>query len=151
MKRASLQKIDKFFSPAPKKALQVPVEGTDQAASVAVFSALPLNEEGNNSCVLGSASCRILLPDQSVCSYHDSASGANQNAEHQSEAADVTSSSACPSQNISLVAAPGDIGNFVGRQVDDYTKRHLLETHWFISENYSFPYSVHRKNGKDEK
>lgn len=151
MKRASLQKIDKFFSPAPKKALQVPVEGTDQAASVAVFSALPLNEEGNNSCVLGSASCRILLPDQSVCSYHDSASGANQNAEHQSEAADVTSSSACPSQNISLVAAPGDIGNFVGRQVDDYTKRHLLETHWCPSEDYSFPYSVHRKNGKDEK
>ncbi|XP_040075022.2 52 kDa repressor of the inhibitor of the protein kinase-like [Ixodes scapularis] len=94
MKRASLQKIDKFFSPAPKKALQIPVEGTDEEASVAVFSALPLNEE---------------------------------------------------------VAAPGDIGNFVGRQVDDCTKRHLLETHWCLSENYSFPYSVHRKNGKDEK
>lgn len=44
-----------------------------------------------------------------------------------------------------------DIGNFADKQVDDFSKRRSLESHWQPPENYSFPHSVHNKGGKEEK
>lgn len=44
-----------------------------------------------------------------------------------------------------------DIGHYVGAKIDDFLKKNLLTNHWSPPENYNFPYSTHRKQGKEEK
>lgn len=48
-----------------------------------------------------------------------------------------------------------DIGYYLKRRtttkLDDATKCHLLEKHWYPPPNYNFPCSVHTKQGKEEK
>ncbi|KAG8177408.1 hypothetical protein JTE90_020437 [Oedothorax gibbosus] len=41
-----------------------------------------------------------------------------------------------------------DIGNFIGKDIDDYTKMSLLEHPWSPPENYSFPFSQRTVSGK---
>lgn len=143
MKRASSQKIDKFFLPAAKKSQHVAVEGTEQATSSAVVPTLQLDEKYPNTCILfRSAPCSASLPLLGECS--PISSPCDQTTEFESERLDVAS----PSISAEFSS---DIGKFVGGKVNDYTKRRLLETHWCPPDNYSFPYSLHRKNGKNEK
>ena len=44
-----------------------------------------------------------------------------------------------------------DIGNFVGKIIDDLTKKNLLESPWKPSAGYNMPHSVHMKKNKQEK
>lgn len=44
-----------------------------------------------------------------------------------------------------------DIGLYINKQVNDYTKRQLLEQPWEPPKSYTFPHSVHKKCGKDVK
>lgn len=44
-----------------------------------------------------------------------------------------------------------DIGNYVGKSVNDFIKRQLLLNPWMPPKNYNFPYSIHNKQGKPEK
>lgn len=44
-----------------------------------------------------------------------------------------------------------DIGNYVGTTVNNSIKQQLLLNPWISPENYIFPYSVHNKQGKEEK
>jgi hypothetical protein len=41
-----------------------------------------------------------------------------------------------------------DIGNFIGKDVDDHTKMSLLEHPWIPPQNYCFPYSTRTVSGK---
>jgi hypothetical protein len=41
-----------------------------------------------------------------------------------------------------------DIGDYIGKNIDNYTKCELLMNHWVPPTNYIFPYSEHNKNGK---
>lgn len=41
-----------------------------------------------------------------------------------------------------------DIGNFIGENIDDYTKVKLLENSWKPPTNFKYPFSVHKKPGK---
>lgn len=47
-----------------------------------------------------------------------------------------------------LVTHDYDIGLYVGKSVDKFTKFGLLQHHWEPPKDYSFPFSVHNKNGK---
>lgn len=44
-----------------------------------------------------------------------------------------------------------DIGNYLGKIIDDHTKRLLLQSPWIPPPGYNFPYSEHNKKGKIEK
>lgn len=44
-----------------------------------------------------------------------------------------------------------DIGFYIGKSVNDMTKRNLLLNPWTPPKNYEFSYSVHLKKGKEEK
>lgn len=44
-----------------------------------------------------------------------------------------------------------DIGLYINKQIDDYTKRQLLEQPWEPPKSNTFPHSVHKKCGKDVK
>ena len=44
-----------------------------------------------------------------------------------------------------------DIGRFVNKHIDDYTKRKMLESPWQPSTSYKLPFSLHNKKGKFEK
>jgi len=41
-----------------------------------------------------------------------------------------------------------DIGQYIGKTIDDYTKCQLLENPWVPPKDYLFPYSEHIKGGK---
>lgn len=51
----------------------------------------------------------------------------------------------------SLLNFEYDIGHYINKNVDNYTKCNLLEQPWQPPKNYSFPFSIHKKNGKDVK
>lgn len=44
-----------------------------------------------------------------------------------------------------------DIGNYIGTNIDDFSKRQILLNHWSPPKDYQFPYSEHNKKGKLEK
>lgn len=44
-----------------------------------------------------------------------------------------------------------DIGNFIGKKLDDHTKCRLLENPWKPLKNFEYPFSIHKKKGKEEK
>lgn len=46
-----------------------------------------------------------------------------------------------------------DIGCFIVEinEIDDFTKYQLLTNHWVPDKNYSFPFSLHIKRGREEK
>ncbi|XP_046688069.1 uncharacterized protein LOC124373773 [Homalodisca vitripennis] len=44
-----------------------------------------------------------------------------------------------------------DIGLFVNKKTDEFTKCQLLERHWTPPKSYEFPHSIHTKNGKEVK
>lgn len=45
-----------------------------------------------------------------------------------------------------------DIGSFVDKtHIDDFTKKLILEDHWYPPSNYNFPHSEHNNNGKVRK
>ena len=46
-----------------------------------------------------------------------------------------------------------DIGSFINSSsaLDDYTKRQLLENPWMPPRTYDFPFSEHKKKGRNEK
>lgn len=44
-----------------------------------------------------------------------------------------------------------DIGLFVNKKTDDFTKCQLLERHWRPPKSYDFPHSLHTKTGKEVK
>lgn len=50
----------------------------------------------------------------------------------------------CHSSNV-----PYDIGNVLGKHVDEYTKYQLLTNHWEPTEDYRFPYSSHMIKDKE--
>lgn len=126
MKRTSSRTIDSFFSPVTKKAFQVAVQDSQPETSFPAPSLLHLDENDANS----------------ECA---------RNAEHEREIPRATLLTDSASEGTSLVAGSLDIGNFAHKQVDDFSKRRLLESHWQPPENYSFPHSVHNKGGKEEK
>jgi hypothetical protein len=41
-----------------------------------------------------------------------------------------------------------DIGDYIGKNIDIYTKHELLVNHWVPPTNYIFLFSEHNKNGK---
>ncbi|XP_050541762.1 zinc finger MYM-type protein 1-like isoform X2 [Daktulosphaira vitifoliae] len=41
-----------------------------------------------------------------------------------------------------------DIGQYIGKAIDDFTKHELLENSWLPPKDYIFPYSEHIKGGK---
>lgn len=41
-----------------------------------------------------------------------------------------------------------DVGNYIGKKIDDYTKFQLLENPWIPPNNFKFPVSYHKKNEK---
>jgi hypothetical protein len=43
-----------------------------------------------------------------------------------------------------------DVGEFIGKSIDDYTKQQLLLNHWKPPNNYEFPYSKHNKIYKNK-
>ena len=43
-----------------------------------------------------------------------------------------------------------DIENYVGTNVNDFIKRQLLLNPWMPPKNYTFPFSLHKKKGKEE-
>ena len=49
------------------------------------------------------------------------------------------------STQISNAEFVNDIGNFVGTNIDDLTKKNLLESPWKPTADYKMPYSVHMK------
>ena len=57
-----------------------------------------------------------------------------------------TNSSSTNDNNVLL-----DIGNFVGKTPNNLLKRNLLLKLWVLPKHYVFPYSVHNKQGKQEK
>lgn len=126
MKRTSSRTIDSFFSLVTKKAFQVAVQDSQPETSFPAPSLLHLDENDANS----------------ECA---------RNAEHEREIPRATLLTDSASGGTSLVAGSLDIGNFADKQVDDFSKRRLLESHWQPSENYSFPHSVHNKGSKEEK
>lgn len=46
-----------------------------------------------------------------------------------------------------------DIGCFITKinEIDDFTRYQLLVNHWVPEKDYSFPFSVHTKRGREEK
>ncbi|XP_025416507.1 uncharacterized protein LOC112687787 [Sipha flava] len=43
-----------------------------------------------------------------------------------------------------------DVGEFIGKSIDDNTKQQLLLNHWKPPNNYEFPYSEHNKIYKNK-
>lgn len=43
-----------------------------------------------------------------------------------------------------------DIGDYIGKSIDDFTKQLLLLNHWKPPKNYEFPYSEHNKIYKNK-
>lgn len=43
-----------------------------------------------------------------------------------------------------------DIGNFIGKSFDAFTKQRLLLNHWKPPKNYNFPFSEHNKIYKNK-
>lgn len=41
-----------------------------------------------------------------------------------------------------------DIGNFIGKKLDDYTKFRRLENPWKPPKNFEYPFSIHKKKRK---
>jgi len=76
------------------------------------------------------------------------------NPTQQSDVTDQTpSASASGDSDTVTVSASGivteyDIGNFIGRETDDFTKYQLLENHWKPLSGFSFPFSVHKKRAE---
>ncbi|CAH1100927.1 unnamed protein product [Psylliodes chrysocephalus] len=58
----------------------------------------------------------------------------------------VLESTVCNRSNV-----PYDIGNFLNKHLDDYTKYQLLSNHWQPKDDYKFPYSSHLIKGKEVK
>ena len=95
------------------------------------------------------------------CSDQDSHSVSNpkrQRLEATQASKDIVhdASSSKSNDNARVVPAPIssialDIGIYIGKTIDDRTKRTLLKNHWSPPVRYEFPFSVHRKKGKDEK
>lgn len=46
-----------------------------------------------------------------------------------------------------------DIGTLIAdlKNIDDFTRYHILTNHWTPDKNYVFPYSSHMKRGREEK
>ena len=44
-----------------------------------------------------------------------------------------------------------DIGNYIGKNIDDATKRNVILNPWNPPANYVFPYSIHKKKGVERK
>lgn len=44
-----------------------------------------------------------------------------------------------------------DIGNYIDKRLDNFTLKKLLQHPWTPTKNYEFPYSIHNKQGKEEK
>ncbi|CAN7947355.1 unnamed protein product, partial [Ixodes hexagonus] len=42
-----------------------------------------------------------------------------------------------------------DVGSHIGRSVDDYSRKLLLQNHWEPPNDYAFPFSLHKKDGKE--
>ena len=59
-----------------------------------------------------------------------------------------------PNTNIENISTfyENDIGSYIDRleKLDDRTRYQLLQNPWIPTSNYSFPYSVHKKHGRDE-
>lgn len=49
------------------------------------------------------------------------------------------------------VAVEYDIGDCLNRSVDDFTRCQILQKHWKPAVGFEFPFSVHRKKGREEK
>ncbi|CAN7990025.1 unnamed protein product [Ixodes pacificus] len=45
--------------------------------------------------------------------------------------------------------ALNDLGSHIGKPIDDYTRTLLLQNHWKPPKDYAFPFSLHKKNGKE--
>lgn len=45
--------------------------------------------------------------------------------------------------------ALNDLGSHIGKPIDDYTRKLLLQNHWKPPKDYAFPFSLHKKNGKE--
>lgn len=66
-----------------------------------------------------------------------------------------------PSSSTMLVMPSGsssnltsiDIGTLIAelKNIDDFTRYHILTNHWAPDKNYVFPYSSHMKRGREEK
>lgn len=41
-----------------------------------------------------------------------------------------------------------DIGDYIGKNINNYSKRELLINQWVAPTNYIFPFSEHNKNSK---
>ncbi|XP_064471819.1 52 kDa repressor of the inhibitor of the protein kinase-like [Ornithodoros turicata] len=149
MKRASLQKIDSFFSRAPKHALQTSIQDSEEVAAPAISqsgsSTLPTDDSDADA----NPQIACAMPASAVADGNGSRHERSHSAEHECELSNTMSDSG--RNDGSAAAFLLDVGSFVGKHVDDFTKRRLLESHWHPAENYSFPYSVHKKGGKEEK
>lgn len=56
-------------------------------------------------------------------------------------------------KNTSLLVISNDIGNYINSShvIDDTVKIKLLENKWKPHPSFKYPYSVHKKQGKEEK
>ena len=62
--------------------------------------------------------------------------------------ATIATTFSCQIPNVVFI---NDIGNFVGTNIDNLTKKNLLTSPWKPSADYNMPYSVHMKKNKQEK
>lgn len=122
MKRTNLQTIDRFFCMAPKKSFLTGIEDTDGATSSTTFET-PADQSGD----LQPGSCSSSASAEGDCLNHlagpSSSSDGSEDLQSNSHGSQgVISSSGSVHSGSFLVTTLCDIGNFVGKQLDDHAK-----------------------------
>lgn len=109
-----------------------------QANLMQFFSTKQKKTEKTNSAVHGLAKGNSFEPD----THNESTNSSN---------VEEDASHAQPALSVSI--PKNDVGYYLKRniRIDEATKFHLLEKHWTPPSNYRFPFSVHTKQGKEEK
>lgn len=145
MKRQSTNPIESYFGKLPKQNLESsllePQPSTSSCLDTSVrphnpkAAAQPTNDVSSNTSEASKDIEMLIGPTTS----QDQRPGTN------------GSSSVTSIPDSSNPLSTFDIGNYVGKPVDRFTKFGLLQNHWQPPKNYSFPFSIHKKGGKEVK
>lgn len=154
LKRPAPRTLDSFFK---RLARETPLEGSITTAAGSTDTTSPTSStvpDVHTSCV-ASSSKPILHSAFSCGEPTDHGDYSPASCIPHAAAAQVVSvdppgyieSPAADSKNIQGV--PNDIGSCIGKPLDDFSKKMLLQEHWKPPKAYTFPFSFHKKDGKD--